>query len=247
MTGRRFFFTAMAALAGSLPLFAQQPQGAKAELRLLAFDPAMAAAEVFLQDPAAPADTPAVKTELKTYLNHEFAAISLVSRKVMITAKSDRASLTREGELLGEVSLPAGGDSAILMMLPGKPGSKAKFQVMTVPDAKKVFPSGSLDIINLSPTGLRLKLEQKVFDLKAGQVTLIENPPVREGGMIGMRAATMKDGAWTEIATSLWPHPGEGRVLMIVFQDPKSNQIRLKGFDDVAPRIPAAPATSATP
>lgn len=235
--------TSLLLLTACQPLLAQQ-SASNAELRLLAFNPEMQQEGVFIQDPASAPDAPSAKSDIKTYLNHEFAAVPLKGRKLVITTKSDRASLTREGELLGEVTLPEGGNSSILLFLPGKPGSKAKYQIMPIPDSKKAFPAGSFHITNLSPLPLRLLLEKKLFEFKPGQTSLVENPPVRSSGQVGMRASAFKNNEWAEISTGLWPHPGEARVLMIMFQDPTSGNVKLKGFDDISPRVPKEPVAA---
>jgi hypothetical protein len=225
--------------------FPASAQGVKAEVRLLAFDTSIPQPDIFIQDPAAEPTATSTAATLKSYLNHQYASVSLQSRKLVFTTKPDRASITREGELVGEVMLPAGGDSAILLFLPGKPGGKGKYQIMPVADSKKSFPAGSFHVTNLSPVAVRLLLEKKPFEFKPGQTSLIEDPPVRDGAMIGMRAFAFIDKAWLEVSASLWTHPGRGRGLMIIFQDPVSKDIQLKAFDDIPPREvdqPNAPA-----
>lgn len=212
-----------------------QDGGVKAQVRLLSFSPTIAQSDIFIQDPAADPTAPSTPGTLKSYLNHQFSSVSLRSRKLVFTTKPDRASLTREGELVGEVTLPAGGNTAILLFLPGKPGGKTQYQIMPVTDTKKAFPAGSFHLTNLSPVPVRLLLEKKPFEFRPGQTALIEDPPVRAGGMIGMRASAFIDNAWLEVSASLWTHPGRGRGLMIIFQDPASKDIQLKAFDDIPP------------
>ena len=107
---------------------------------------------------------------------------------------------------------------------------------MAVPDAAKVFPAGSFYISNLSPLPVRMQLESKTYEFKPSQATLVENPPVRANGQIGMRAAIQKDGNWSEISSSLWTHPGQARSFMILYYDPEFQSVRLKAFDDIKPR-----------
>lgn len=230
----------LALLGLSQPLLAQDPT-VKAEVRLLAFSHEVDVREVFIQDPAGPPDGASVPATIKSYLNEEFFPISLRGRKVAFTTKPDHASLTRDGELVGEVNIPPGSDSAILIFLPN-PTAKAKFQIMPIADSKKVFPPGSFNITNISPLPVRLMLEDKNFDFKPGQPILIENPPVRATGQVGMRAFAFVEEKWKPISTGLWPHPGKARGVMILFQNPQSKQIQLQAFDDVPPRNPAQPA-----
>jgi len=232
-------------LAVSLPLTAQEKAPAKTELRFLAFSAEVQQKEVFAHDPAAPDVTAPVKVEIKNYLNHQFSTLALLSRKIVFTTKAERASIGHPEEVIGEVSLPNGVNSAILLFLPGKAGSAGSNKIMVVNDSKKAFPAGSFHITNLSPLEVRLMLEQKQFNFKPGQTVLIEDPPVREGEMSGMRTFAFKNNAWVPVSTGLWPHPGDARGLMVLFQNPSTGNIQLRSFDDVPPRAPQAPAATA--
>ncbi|MEO7100117.1 MAG: hypothetical protein ABI162_12200 [Luteolibacter sp.] len=221
-------------------LSAQAPPALRAEIRMLAFTPDLQHAESYVQDPAAEPTATSVAAPIKSYLNHEFSTVVQKSRKMVFTTKPDRASLTREGETIGEVTLPEGMESAILLFLPGKPGDKTLCKILAINDSKRAFPAGSYNATNLSPLPIRLMLEQKNFDFKPGGTLLIENPPVREGGQSGMRTFAFKDNVWKAIASSLWTPPGEGRRVLVLFQDPVSGDVQLRAFDDDPPRAPAA-------
>lgn len=208
------------------------------ELRLLAFNSSHGITEAHAHDPAKPGG-PSVPTPVKTYLNHEFVTVPATGRSLAFTTKPDPASLTRPGELLGEVTLPAGTRSAILLFLPTAPTSKARFKILPIDDSPKGFPVGSFQIFNLSQEAVRLQLESKNFDFKPGQSSLIEDPPVGENHHCAMRAFAFHKNKWQRVATSLWPPPGEARVLQILFQHPQTGQVQLRGFDDVPPRAPA--------
>lgn len=220
-----------------LPLSAQDKPLVKVDIRMLAFSPELQLDEAFAQDPAAADTAASIPAPVKSYLNHQFATMQLNSRKIIFTTKPDRASLTRVGELIGEVNLPDGVNSAILIFLPGKQGSKCRNQIIVINDATKAFPAGSIHITNLSPLLVRIALEQKVFEFKPGQTTLIENPPVRDGQMTGMRTFAFKDNNWIPVSTGLWPHPGAARSLKVLFQN-GAGDIQLRAFDDVPPRVP---------
>ncbi len=228
----------LALLLCTHPLVAQEAPPVRAEIRLLAFSTDIQQKDVFIQDPAALPETASTPGNIKTYLNHEFVPVVLKSRKISFTTKPDRASLTREGELVGEVTLPVGAESSILLFLPGKPGEKTLYRIMPIADSKKAFPAGSFNITNLSPMPMRLLLEKTNFEFTPGQTKLVENPPVRAGGVCGMRASVFRENRWDEISTSLWPHPGNARALMIMYLDTASGNVQLKGYDDVPPRAP---------
>lgn len=241
-------FAAVVAVCSLLQtLSAQETPGFKVELRFLAFSNAIKEKEVFAQDPAAPNDAPSSPCTIKSYLNHQFSTISLKSRKVIFTKNSARDSIGRQGEVVGEVNLPEGADSFVLLFLPGKPGANALYQIMAIPDSKRAFPAGSFHITNLSPLPIRLMLEDKNFDFKPGQLILIDNPPMRPEGQCGMKAFAFKDEKWSAVSTGLWPSPGESRSLMIFFANPVSGNLQLQSFDDVPPRVakPQNPAGTA--
>lgn len=235
------FLSPIVAAAGMIVLSAaaEEAPAVRVEIRMLAFTSNLQQKEAYAHDPATGAGA-AVVTPIKTYLNHQFSTVLLKSRKIIFTTRPDRASLARPEDLIGEVVLPEGEDSAILLFLPGKSGAKGPCQIMPIHDSKRVFPPGSYHVTNLSPLPVRLMLEQKIFDLKPGQVRLIEDPPVREGGQSGMRTFVFKKNVWSPIATGLWPHPGEARGVLVFFQNPGSGDIQLRAFDDVPPRAPSA-------
>jgi hypothetical protein len=236
----RRFFTLLMLGATLASVSAQDNPPTTVEVRMLAFTPDLQQKDVFAQDPAAKDGTPSVAAPIKTYLNHQFSTIPLLSRKLAFTTKADHASLTRPGEKIGEVTLPEKVNSAILVFLPGKEPGTSK--IMVIDDSKRAFPAGSFHVTNISPLPVRLVLEQKTYEVPAGGISLIENPPVREGQMSGMRAFAQRGGTWETIATSLWPHPGRARGVKILYQNPTSGKIELRAFDDVPPREPAKPA-----
>ena len=218
---------------------AQGPPPAQAKLRLLAFTPALQLEEAYAHDPAADEGVAGVPAPIKTYLNHQFSTVLTKSRKVVFTTKPDHGSINRPGEVIGEGTLPAAGNTAIFVFLPGKPGDKAKDQVMVIDDSKRTFPPGSFHITNIGTQTVRLTLETTNYDFPPGKVTLITDPPVGEIQQSIMQAFVQKGTNWVRVAAGRWPHPGRGRSLALIFQNPVSGNIELKGFDDM-------PATEAT-
>lgn len=116
---------------------------------------------------------------------------------------------------------------------------------MTINDSKSAFPGGSFHVTNLSPLPVRMMLEQKNYDFKPGGTELVKDPPMREGNQIGMRTFVFKNNAWDAIATSLWPHPGRNRSVLVLFQSPTSGDVQLRAFDDSGPRTPETSAAAA--
>lgn len=228
----------------STSVFAQG--GGNVEIRLLGFNTDMKTEDVYAHDAAAPPQTASVKTAIKSYLNHEFSTVPLKGRKLVFTTKPDAASITRPGELLGEITLPQTVNSAILLFFPkARPEDKAQFRIMPVDDSKRAFPAGSYFVTNLTPQKVRITLEQKVFDYNPGQTTLIEDPPAGESLQTSMMGYVWKASKWEPIASSVWTVPGkERRNILLMYSDPRTGNVEMRSFDDLAPREPAAPSAA---
>jgi hypothetical protein len=235
---RHLLVTITAAAVTASLLHAQNPPTVQAKVRLLAYIPDLQQDEAFAHDPTADASVAGVTAPIKSYLNHEFSTVPTKSRKIVFTTKADHGSINRPGELIGEATLPASGNSAIFVFLPGKPGDKAKSLVMALDDSKQAFPPGSYHITNISPQTVRLMLEKSNYDFVPGKAILIKDPPVRESNQSGMRAFIQKGDKWQPLSAGLWPHPGQGRNLALIFQNPETGNVELRGFDDVPPRDP---------
>jgi hypothetical protein len=224
-----------------MPLRAAEPPDNRVEIRLLAFQPDMATDDAYVHDPAASAKTAAVKAPVKSYLNHEFATVVLSGRRLAVTTKPDRESLANGDGLLGETDLPDGVRSAILLFLPAAAGAKARCRILVIDDSKRAFPAGSFRVSNLSPQPVRIVLEEKAYNFKPGEIQLITDPPVRDGNQSGMKAFAFQDNVWLRIGSGIWPHPGDNRVVQVLFTSPDTGQVQLRAYDDVPPRDPAAP------
>jgi hypothetical protein len=225
-------------VAALLPAAAQAPGAGTVNVRALAFTPAQRVDDAYAHDPAAADGTPASLAPVKTYLNHEVSPVVLTGRKIVFTTKPERASLKVPGEVIGEATLPAGVRSAILLFLPAESGEAGKARVLVIPDSKSEFPPGSFRISNLSPLPVQIKLEKKDFNFQPGQTRLIEDPPMNDTEHAGMEAFAFIDNQPRRIAASLWPNPGTGRNLAILYQNEVNGHVQLRSFDDVTPRDP---------
>ncbi len=226
-----------------LPLPAQEKEKEKGKekpveisLRLIAFTPDLQIAEAYAHDPAADDSEASVLTPVKTYLNHEFLKVKTASGRFVFTTKADRESITRQGELIGEVTLPEKATSALLVFFPVKAGETAKCKIVAFDDSKKAFPQGTYLAANISDLPARLTLEKTDFDFEPNEIRLLGKPPLREGGVAGMHAFMKQDDAWKQFATGLWSDPGSGRSLKIFFQSPDNGKFQIRAFDDVPPR-----------
>lgn len=220
------------------------PQPTPLRLRLLAFQPSLATDEVYMHDPAANEPANGVRLPMKSYLNHESVPAILKSRKLVLTKAADPASLKDPAQWLAEATLPEGLRSAVLLCLPEAAGSKTPFRMLVIDDSKKAFPAGSFRVTNLSPSQVRIELEKRPWVVKPGTTELIIDPPVRHGNLSGMKTYVLENQNWRRIASGIWPHPGKGRVIQLLYYHPVAKRVQLRAFDDVPPREPAAGASS---
>ncbi|MEK7951333.1 hypothetical protein [Luteolibacter soli] len=244
----------LAVAACVLPLHAQQPPapapapapapGGEAQpkpeapgikIRSLSFQLDTPPTEVYAHDPATGGKVPAVKIDMKSYLNHEFNLQPTQAESLIFSKSADPASLKDPANIVAKAKVPPNIKSGIFMFLPGtgKPGD-TPFRVLVVDDSKRAFPPGSFKVLNLSPHGVRIQLETKNYDFASGETKLIEDPPVGVNNASAMNAYTSANGQVVRIASGIWPHPGTKRSLQLLFLNPASGQVEIRGIRDVA-------------
>jgi hypothetical protein len=216
------------------------PPNREVHLRLLAFDTNTVPAESFANDPAAPTPTPGIPAPIKGYLNHEDLTLKLYGNEITFSKSGKIEELKRPEFQLGKVNLPQTSSQFMLIFLPA---AKDTFRVLALDDSIKEFPLGSYRIISLSSLPVKLTLEDKSYEFKPGQSSLITDPPVQANQHSAMYAYAQADGKWQRIGSGLWPHPGLKRSVQIFFDNPESQQTELRGFRDVSPPAPPAPSS----
>lgn len=238
MTLRHFATLAAALLLPSLSAQAQEP-GRILKTRCIGFQTDEALPALFAHAPTAPPEASGTPVTVKSYLNHEAESLAVVGDEILFTAAANRTSL--KDPLVARLKVPAGLRTAILMFLPGdgKPGSP-RFRILPIDDGTRAFPRGSLKVINLSQSPLRIELEKKPFDFKSGETRLIEDPPVGEANASAMRSFSFRSGEWQRVAAGNWPHPGQKRVLQVAFDNAASGSVEMRGIRDIAVRDAAA-------
>jgi hypothetical protein len=237
--------TFLAVLALGVPALAQQAPPAAApaaevesaglRVRGLSFQLDSPPADVFVHDAAGDGSVPGVKLDVKNYLNHEFSGLPIKGDSLVLTRTADPAGIKDSANIVARTRLPAGFRSGIFMFLPGSAkAGDPPFRVLVIDDSKKSFPPGSLKILNLSPLAVSISLEKEVFNFKSGETRVIEDPPVGPSQSSGMIAKAFKDGEWRKIGSGIWPHPGSKRILQVLFENPKTRQVELRGIRDIA-------------
>ncbi len=190
----------------------------------------MPATEVHVHD--AEGTATAGLLQIKTYLNHEFDTLKVKGSKLVFTVKPEPASAKDPAEVLGSCELPAKGSSFIFLFIPEVPGKPAS-KVIVVDDSAKVFPPGSVSVLNLTSMPARIELEKKPFEIKAGETLLIEDMPVGPSNSSAMKGLCERDGKWENFASGLWPHPGGKRVLQVL-TEAADKQVEIRGIRDVS-------------
>ena len=223
--------------------FGQQSSAPKREvhLRLMAFDNTTIPAESYLFDPASSQPAAGIAAPIKGYLNHEDVVAQLLGNEIVFS-KSMKAEDAKKAELqLAKVTLPKTGSRFMLIFLPA---ANQTFRVLPLDDTTREFPLGSYRVISLSSFPVKLTLEDKAYEFKPGQSTIISDAPVQENHHSAMYAYSQIDGKWQRIGSSLWPELGKKRSVQIFFDNPLSKQTELRGFRDISPPVPGAEPTS---
>ena len=213
--------------------FGQAPAAGRVEVRLLAFESPPGDGGLFIHDAAAKDSAPGVAATLKGYLNHESSVLELLGRELVFTTAADHASIRQPASQLGRVTLPVGSHELILLFLPQEQAGRSAWKVLPIDDSTRVFPPGSLLLVNLSRSAVRIRLENTDYNFKSGESKVITDPPVGASHHSAMTAFALSDGEWQRIGSGLWPHPGQKRGVQVLFDDPASGQCQLRGFRDV--------------
>ena len=201
-------------------------------LRLMAFDNSTIPKESFAFDPAAPPGAAGVAAPIKGYLNHEGIKVVISGSDLAFSKSANIADLNKPEFQLAKVSLPKAGNRFTLVFLPN--GDKG-FRVMPLDDSIRDFPLGAYRVISLSSMPVKLTLEDKAYEFKPGQVSLIENPPMQANNHAAMYAYSFIGGKWERIGAGAWPAQGNKRSIQIFWDNPVSKKTELRGFRDVAP------------
>jgi hypothetical protein len=222
--------------------FAQNPGPPTREvrLRLLAFDSLTSPEASYVFEPSATQPVPGIAAPIKAYLNHESVTLQLRGSELLFSNSSKFEDMKLADHELARATLPRSTDRFLLIFLPA---ANQKFRIFVLDDSIKEFPLGSYRVFNLSHRAVKLTLEDKPYEFKSGQSSLITDPPVQANNHSAMYAFAQTDGKWQRIGSGLWPHPGDKRSIQIFFDNPESQQTELRGFRDISPPVPSTPKT----
>lgn len=213
----------------------QAPATREVQLRLMAFDATAIPAESYIFDPAAQVPVAGLAAPIKGYLNHEAVSVRLLSNDIVFS-KSIKAADAKDGGMqIAKVTLPKTGNRFMLVFLPA---ANQTFRVLPLDDTTREFPLGSYRVISLSRFPVKLTLEEKAYELKSGESSIISDAPVQENHHSAMYAYSQVEGKWQRIGSGLWPELGKKRSVQIFFDNPMSKRTELRGFRDISPPVP---------
>ena len=232
-------------LVFTVSAFAQQQAPAPREvyLRLMAFDATSIPPESYIFDPAAQIPVAGLVAPIKGYLNHEYVSVKLLAND-LVFSKSMKPEDAKNTEMqIAKVTLPKTGNRFMLVFLPA---ANQTFRVLPLDDTVRGFPLGSYRVINLSCFPVKLTLEDKSYEFKSGQSSIISDAPVQENRHSAMYAYSQVDGLWQRVGSGLWPELGKKRSIQSFFDNPLSKQTELRGFREISPPPPGAEPSPTT-
>jgi hypothetical protein len=224
---------AAALIAAALPVITVLPAAGQQECRVRALSLQAGATPAELHAHVEAGTSTAGVVTIKTFLNHEHDTLKLRGSKLVFTAKPSPASARDAAVRVGSCEIPAAAKSVILLFIPETAGQPA-CRIVVVDDAAKAFPPGSIKVVNLSASPVKIQLEDQSFEFKQGEIRAIPDPPVGPNQASAMKGFFQRDGKWQDFASGAWPHPGDKRVLQILTDNPATKQVEIRGIRDVA-------------
>lgn len=178
--------------------------------------------EVFARSPGS--EKPGTKIAAKDYLNHEFDPVTVEASSLVFTSGA--------AATIGEVKIPDKAKSGILLFLPGV--KKGPGTALLIEDDRKSFPPGSVLVVNHTGSDLRLEIEGKNFDVKAGGVFPIADQPVGDANASMVKGFIKNGASWELFYSGRWSHPGGKRVIQTVCENAQTGRPEMKGLKDIS-------------
>ena len=179
-------------------------------------------AEVFARSPGS--EKPGTKIAAKGYLNHEFDSVTVEASSLVFTSGAEAT--------IAEVKIPDKAQSGILLFLPGV--KKGPGTALLIEDDRKSFPPGSVLVVNHTGSDLRLEIEGKNFDVKAGVLFPIADQPVGDANASMVKGFIKNGESWELFYSGRWSHPGGKRVIQTVCENAQTGRPEMKGLKDIS-------------
>ncbi len=129
--------------------------------------------------------------------------------------------------------LPGKGSQFLLMLVPSGKETGLSYHCLVLADDRKSFPPGGYRFVNFSPSKLRFMLQKQPIQLNPGDEEVVGKiEGTRDDGRFPYVAQYFSDEAWNRLSTGYWYAHPKIRSLQVVYVNPKTNRIALKGYDD---------------
>jgi len=196
--------------------------------------------EVFVYDVDAPKETPPTRIDVSTHLGGAGQILALKGDRVVLSDLGEESLSRGDTHVFGSLKVSREATDGILMLLPGagKEGDAAR-RAMFLDVSPKVVPPGSVLVMNLSPSEVRLQLEGDLHWFKPGEQSVIKDLPLGPNGLTSVNGFRRKGDEMQRIFTAAWPPHGNFRSIQIFFDNPQSKMTEVRGFRDSL--LPAEP------
>lgn len=217
---------------GFLQLLHAQENGRAVNVRTLCFEMAPGAPRDLVVS-GDPTFKNRVDVALSRRLSSEQQTILVTGNQVILgvmgTSEDDQPVL----EAMAKANLPASGSEFLLLLVPSGKEEGEVYRCLVLPDEARAFPAGAFRFVNLSPSRLRFALGAQPIEVAPGAIRVLDDVEgVREDGRFPYVAQHHEGGVWNRLSTGYWTSHEKIRSLQIVYLDPRTKRLTLRGFDD---------------
>lgn len=136
-------------------------------------------------------------------------------------------------EKLAIASLPGSGSQFLFLLVPSGKKEGEIYRCLVLPDEGKSFPPGAFRFVNLSPSKLRFAMGKQTIEVPSGSIKVLEEvQDAREDGRFPYIAQHHDGNTWNRLSTGYWTSHKRIRSLQVVYFDPRTKRLTLRGFDD---------------
>lgn len=210
---------------------AQEPRNI--ELRTLCFAYAKSIREVTLAgDPEGKAT---VTTQLLKYLDTKQKKLTVLGNEIYLGEAGEDGAF----KSTTKTTIPAGASEVLLVLFPsGEAGQP--YLMKAYNDSSQAFPLASYQIANMSPNKLRLIVGEVPIELSPGETKIIsEFKNVKGNGQVPYYAYSQVGEDWKRLSTGFWDVIPQKRNFQIAWENPRSKNVEIRGYEDSLPVLRA--------
>jgi len=215
-----------------LPLLDAQEEGRAVRLRTLCFEmvPGAPREVVVSGDPTLESRG---DVALSRRLSSEQIGLSITGTAVRLGLVGTSDDGKPVLNAMAQASLPSTGSQFLLLLVPSGEKEGEVYRCLVLPDEAKAFPAGAFRFVNLSPSRLRFALGSQPIQVAPGEIKIMDKVAgAREDGRFPYIAQHHEGGVWNRLSTGYWTSHETTRSLQVVYLDPRTNRLTLRGFDD---------------